>query len=93
MLLKVRRGPKSAEDGSSAARARRASSESVPRRDVVSRQGSRAGVELADMDGLSPSAVATSLLQVGISKKDKSDLRPLDAVGDRLRAIRYEMLF
>ena len=43
--MKVRRGPKSAEDGSSAARARRASSESVPRRDVVSRQGSRAGTE------------------------------------------------
>jgi len=65
--IKVRRGPKAAAeaDGGAARISRRASSDAAPRRDAVSRQGSRAGTELADSDGVSPSAAAASLLPDG----------------------------
>jgi len=60
--IKVRRGPKTEPENGSV-KARRAS-DSTPRsrRDIVSRQGSRAETELGDSDGISPSAVAASLL-------------------------------
>jgi len=63
--IKVRRGHKTPADDGAARISRRASSDSAPRREVVSRQGSRAGTDHVDSDGLSPSAVAASLLPDG----------------------------
>jgi len=65
--IKVRRGHKADPENGSAKAIRRTSSDSASRtrRDVVSRQGSRGGTDNADSDGLSPSAVAATLLPDG----------------------------
>lgn len=65
--IKVRRGHKAPpENGSAKVAGRRSSSDSArDRRNTVSRQGSRAGTEYADSDGLSVSAVGGSLLPDG----------------------------
>jgi len=61
--IKVRRGHKAEPENGSVKTSRRASdSAQRSRRDVVSRQESRAGTEHGDSDGHSPSAVAASLL-------------------------------